>query len=40
MAFDVEPCHNPVGVARIVAAFPKVAGYSNLGLWVSTTSWS
>jgi hypothetical protein len=31
-AFDVKPCRNPVGVARIVAAIPRVAEYSNLGL--------
>jgi hypothetical protein len=35
-AFDVKPCHNPVGVARIIAAIPKVAEYSNLDLWGAT----
>ena len=39
IAFDVGHCGNPVGVARIVAAIPKVAEYSNLGLWASTTTW-
>jgi len=30
IAFDVADWRNPVGVARIVAAIPKVAEYSNL----------
>ena len=34
-AFDLKPCCNPVGVARIIAAIPKVAEYSNLGLWAA-----
>jgi hypothetical protein len=36
-SFDAEQCRNPVGVARIIAAIPTVAEYSNLGLWASTT---
>ena len=28
----MEHCRNPVGVARIVVAIPKVADYGNLGL--------
>jgi hypothetical protein len=27
--FNAEHCHNPVGVAKIIAAIPKVAEYSN-----------
>ena len=29
----------PLGLVNSPTAFPKVAEYSNLGLWVSTTSW-
>ena len=36
-AFDVKARRNPVGVARIIAAIPKVAEYSNLGFWSATT---
>jgi hypothetical protein len=39
IAFEVKHWRNPVGVARIIAATPKVAEYSNLGLWASTTTW-
>ena len=39
LAFIVERRRNPVRVARIIAAIPKVAEYSNLGLWASTTAW-
>ena len=37
--FDMELWRNPVGVARVIAAIPKVAEYRNLGLWASTTTW-
>ena len=37
--FDMEHWCNPVGVARIIAAIPKVAEYSNLGLWASAAMW-
>ena len=36
---QAEGCRNPVGVARIIPAIPKVAEYSNLGLWDATTLW-
>jgi hypothetical protein len=41
IAAHLERCRNPVGVATIIATArkPKVAEYSNLGLWVATTSW-
>ena len=29
----------PVGVARIITDFPRVADYSNPELWASTTTW-
>ena len=34
--FSAVTCRNPVWVARIIAAIPKVAEYSNLGLWAAT----
>jgi hypothetical protein len=35
----VERRRNPIGVGKNIAAIPKVAEYSNLGLWASTTTW-
>ena len=38
-SLQAEGCRNPIGVARIIPAIPKVAEYSNLGLWDATTLW-